>query len=77
MASLAAASDDRRLGEGGDAEAGGDLQHAGRGQFGLRHSGLGSDVFIPGENPKKIKSKMFLKFLDFAGFVLISCTCHA
>ena len=47
MVSLAAAPDDWRLGEGGDAEAGRDPQDAGRGQLGLRHPGLGTDVLVP------------------------------
>ena len=47
MASLAAAPDDRGLGEGGDAEAGCDPQNAGRGQLGLRHPGLGADILVP------------------------------
>ena len=47
MASLAAAADDGRLGEGGDAEPGRDPQDAGRSQLGLRHPRLGLDVIVP------------------------------
>ena len=47
MASLAAAADDGRLREGGDAEAGRDPQDAGRSQLGHRHTRLGLYVIVP------------------------------